>query len=217
MKTAHFFLQKKNCIGQTVFASVLMQYIKKRKIEVYGLDVGNEPGLSKYKDLDVRFLPAGDRVDADSLLHALPEGSHLVVDIAPDRVERLAGLLRSEATTKFLHVVHVGGGAGVSTAEGLDILVNPDTFGGVPCVIWMNHFFGEPVFTDTQVAQAYAIVQFPDRRRSPLFERNFLEILGRFETFEATINSGEVQVFTRQRLLMYWREIQAALDLANVA
>ncbi|WP_028319609.1 hypothetical protein [Desulfobulbus elongatus] len=217
MKTAHFFMQKKSGIGQTVFASILMQYIQKREIEVYGLDVGSEPGLSRYKGLNVRFLPTGDRVDADSLLHALPEGSHLVVDVAPDRVELLAGLLRPEATTKFLHVVHVGGGAGVSTAEGLDLLINPDTFGGVPCVIWMNHFFGKPVFTDTQVAQAYAIVQFPDRKRSPLFGPDFQEMLGRLETFEAAINSGEVPIMTRQRLKIFWQEICAALDLANVA
>lgn len=240
MGKIHFVLQGKGGVGKSLIASLLYQYLRKQSCEVLGVDTDPvNSTLKGYAELPVEQINimAGDDIDQrkfDRLMTIAlecPGDAHVVIDngassfipLCSYLVENKAlQMLIDERHEPLLHTVVTGGQAILDTTAGLHTLAN--TFPGVPLVVWLNRYFGDIAignlpFEDFTVYREHqdnitSIIQIPDRKHST-YGVDLEDLFARRETFEAAINSS-LPVMTRQRLTMYWRDVQAEIDKAQL-
>jgi len=111
------------------------------------------------------------------------------------------------------------------TLTGLSVLAT--SFPQVDIVVWLNQYFGsiastegDKSFEDFKLYQKHSsqircLVRIPQRKQS-LFGKDIEEMLSRRQTFDEAINSGAVPIMTRQRLKIFWNEMCAELDRAQL-
>lgn len=239
MSTVHFVLQGKGGVGKSLISSFLIQYIKEENIPVLGVDTDPvNSTLTGYTDLDIQSLDimVGDDVDQrkfDFLIETIfqqPADSHIIVDNGAASFIPLCSylkennaipLLQDSGHTVLLHSVITGGQAIGDTVSGLGLLVT--TF-SVPVVVWLNRFFGDittndKTFEEFKVYKEFsdkfqAVIEIPNRKKST-FGKDLEEHFSKQETFETAINS-DLPIMARQRLKMFWVDLQAQIAKAHL-
>lgn len=240
MSTIHFILQGKGGVGKSLISSMLFQFLLRQGLPVSGVDTDPvNSTLTGYKELSVHSLKImnGDDIDQrrfDYLMEVIlqqPEKAHLVIDNGAATFVPLCSYLKDNAVFDLLknaghkvllHSVITGGQAVEDTATGLKILAIE--FPHTPLVVWLNRYFGDIAingqsFEDFKVYQQHCrqfhgVVEIPHRKHST-FGKDLEELFARRETFEAAINSS-LPIMTRQRLIIYWRDIQAEINKARL-
>jgi len=236
----HFILQGKGGVGKSLVANLLFQYLRKRSIDVIGIDTDPvNSTLAGYKELSVSAINIMDGADIDhckfdelmNIALDCPAESHVIIDNGASSFIPLCSYLieNNALQTLFdtgqqplLHTVVTGGQAILDTTAGLATLAT--TFSSVPLVVWLNRYFGDIAignlpFEEFTVYRAHknniaSIIQIPHRKHST-FTKDLDALYARKETFEAAINSS-LPIMTRQRLIMYWRDVQAEIDKAQL-
>ncbi|MDR3631451.1 MAG: conjugal transfer protein TraL [Desulfocapsaceae bacterium] len=240
MSTIHFVLQGKGGVGKSLVASLLYQYLQKKDVPVFGIDTDPvNSTLKGYKELNVEQLDImnGDDIDPrrfDRLIDSIfqkPEDTHIIIDNGASSFVPLCSYLKESDALNFLqeenhrtllHTIMTGGQAIVDTSTGLKSLA--ESFPNAPIIVWKNSYFGEiaingKVFEEFTIYQLHqdkfrSIIQIPIRKQTT-FGKDLEELFARRETFEAAINSS-LPVMTRQRLKTFWRDVQEAIDLAQL-
>lgn len=239
MSIIHFILQGKGGVGKSLVSAILCQYLSHRAVTVYAVDTDPvNATLAGYKELKVERLNImnGDDIDHrrfDSLMEIIFQkpADHIVIDNGASSFVPLCSylketdalnLLREEGHQILLHTILTGGQAVGDTANGLKVLAS--SFPTTPLVIWLNSYFGDIVMRGKSyeefivykenVEKFKAIIQIPIRKQTT-FGKDLEELFARRETFEAAINSS-LPVMTRQRLKAFWRDVQEAIDLAQL-
>ncbi len=240
MSTIHFVLQGKGGVGKSLVASLLFQYLHSQGLPVSGVDTDPvNSTFSGYKELPIQSLDIlqGDDIDQrrfDTLMEIIfqqPPNSHVVIDngaatflplCAYLKENDVFDLLSSESHDILLHTVVTGGQAVVDTSTGLKTLAI--SFPTAPLVVWLNRYFGDVTadglsFEEFKVYRKYssqfrAIIGIPHRKHAT-FGKDLEELFARRSTFAAGINSS-LPIMTRQRLKMFWGEVQTAIDKAQL-
>lgn len=240
MGTIHFVLQGKGGVGKSLVASLLFQYLHQQGVPVLGVDTDPiNSTFSGYKELNIQLLNImeGDDINQrrfDELMEIilqLPESGNIVIDNGAATFLPLCSYLKDNNALEFLcnegqkillHTVITGGQAVVDTATGLKTLAT--TFPTAPLVVWLNRYFGEiamngKVFEEFKVYQEncdkfHSIIEIPHRKKST-FGQDLEDLLSRRGTLESAINSN-IPVMTRQRLKMFWSEVQEEIDKAHL-
>jgi hypothetical protein len=245
MSIAHFVLQGKGGVGKSLVASLLYQYIDKQGLKVSGIDTDPvNSTFAGYANLDVTALDIlkGDDIDQrrfDQLMEIVTTSvaDHIVIDNgAATFVPLLSYLKQNKALdlllelghSILLHTVLTGGQAAQDTATGLKTLasnfIDTDLGQKIGLVVWLNRYFGELASGETKLEnfkvyqeykdKFYAVISIPDRKHST-FGQDLEDMFSRRETFEAAINSSS-PLMTRQRLLMFWRDVQVEIEKARL-
>lgn len=240
MGTIHFVLQGKGGVGKSLVASLLFQYLHQQGVPVSGVDTDPiNSTFSGYKELVIQSLNImeGDDIDQrrfDTLMEIIlqqPEDGHVVIDNGAATFLPLCSYLKDnnaldllcdEGHEILLHTVITGGQAVVDTATGLKTLAT--AFPTAPLVVWLNRYFGDiamngKVFEEFKVYQDNcdkfrSIIEIPHRKQST-FGKDLEDLLARRGTLESAINSN-LPVMTRQRLKMFWSEVQKEIDKAHL-
>lgn len=240
MGTVHFILQGKGGVGKSLVASILCQYLRQYGLPVSAVDTDPvNSTLTGYKELEVKRLNImeGDDVDQrrfDKLIEIIfqqPENGHIVIDNGASSFVPLCSylkendaltLIRDEGHQVLLHTIFTGGQAIGDTAAGIDVLAA--SFPETPLVIWLNRYFGD-ISTDGKKFEEFkiykerhsqfrAIIEIPHRKHST-FGKDLEELYVKRSTFDSAINSS-LPIMTRQRLKMFWSEVQKEIDKAHL-
>jgi hypothetical protein len=240
MGTVHFILQGKGGVGKSLVASILCQYLRQYGLPVSAVDTDPvNSTLTGYKELEVKRLNImeGDDVDQrrfDKLIEIIfqqPENGHIVIDNGASSFVPLCSylkendaltLIRDEGHQVLLHTIFTGGQAIGDTAAGIDVLAA--SFPETPLVIWLNRYFGD-IATDGKKFEEFkiykerhsqfrAIIEIPHRKHST-FGKDLEELYVKRSTFDSAINSS-LPIMTRQRLKMFWSEVQKEIDKAHL-
>lgn len=239
MGNIHFILQGKGGVGKSLVANLLFQYLRKRA-DVMGIDTDPvNSTLAGYKELTVLAINIMNGADIDNckfdeLMHIAldsPAGSHIIIDNGASSFIPLCSyliennalqILLNTGHHPLLHTVVTGGQAILDTTAGLATLAT--TFPEVPLVVWLNQYFGDIaigplLFEEFTVYQTHknniaSIIQIPHRKHST-FTKDLDGLYARRETFDAAVNSS-LPIMTRQRLIMYWHDVQAEIDKARL-
>jgi hypothetical protein len=245
MSTVHLVLQGKGGVGKSLVASLLYQFLDKQGLNVSGIDTDPvNSTFAGYVNLDVTALNIlkGDDIDQrrfDKLMEiAIASTSdHIVIDngaatfvplISYLKQNHALNLLLEYEHSIFLHTVLTGGQAAKDTAHGLKTLasnfIDTDLGHKIALVVWLNPYFGdlaagETKLKDFKVYREYenkfhAVIEIPDRKHST-FGQDLEDMFSRRETFETAINSS-LPLMTRQRLLMFWRDVQNEIEKAQL-
>jgi malate/lactate dehydrogenase len=240
MSTIHFILQGKGGVGKSLVASLLYQYLKEQGISVFGVDTDPiNSTFSGYKELSVEPLNImeGDDINQrrfDTLMETIfqqSENGHVVIDNGAAtflplcsylKENKALDLLCNEGHEILFHTVITGGQAVVDTATGLKTLAV--SFPTAPLVVWLNRYFGDismngKAFEEFKVyqencAKFHAIIEIPCRKQST-FGKDLEDLFTRRSTFEGAINSN-LPVMTRQRLKMFWSDVQKEISKAKL-
>jgi hypothetical protein len=240
MATLHFLMQGKGGAGKSLIASLLYQYLQKHGVTVFGCDTDPiNQSFSCYKVFNIKVLHImkGDDVDArrfDELVDyscSLPADAHLVVDIGASCFVHICsyikecdafGVLREKGHELTLHTVITGGQSMVETMSNLKTLASH--FYEIPIVVWLNSYFGEITmngqnFQDFKVYEELkpvlrAVIEIPPLKPGT-FGRDFEELLARHDSFDTAINSS-LPLMTRNRLVTIWRNLERAIDRAQL-
>lgn len=236
MTIAHFIMQGKGGVGKSLVSSILMQYLLKQDIEVSGCDTDPvNSSLARYEKLNVKVIDIMDDADIDpgrfdELILHIDEGepdAHMVVDIGASCFVSLGNylkkydafsVLQGQGHTVLIHTIIVGGVNLVDSLGNLQVLAHHFS---VPIVVWLNPFFG-PItsgreeFEDFNVYKEvknslHGIIRMP-KPSGELFARDFADMQAKNITFEESLKHPEIFLMNRQRLLMVWREYQAAIS-----
>ncbi len=236
MATAHFIMQGKGGVGKSLVASILIQYLLKRGLQVAALDTDPvNASLSRYESLGVKFIDIMNGSDIDPgrfdevirHIDASPPEAHVVVDIGASCFISLCAYmkeccafeaLQAQEHTVYIHSIVAGGVNLVETLNNYSSLVRHFD---VPVVVWLNSFFGDikignEGFEDCKIYRETAgsisgIVEMP-RLGGVHFERDFVDMQTKHLTFEDAVKSTQVHLMNRQRLVMIWRDYQEAID-----
>jgi hypothetical protein len=240
MSTIHFILQGKGGVGKSLVASLLCQYLRHNNLSVYAIDTDPvNSTLTGYKEFAAKRLNImdGDDIDQrrfDELMEIIfkqEENGHVVTDNGASSFVPLCSYLKennaldllcNEGHQVLLHTILTGGQAVGDTAAGLQSLAK--SFPTTPLVVWLNSYFGEIamrgksfenfIVYKENIDKFKAVIQIPNRKYST-FGKDLEELFARRETFEAAINSS-LPIMTRQRLKTYWRDVLAAIEIAQL-
>jgi hypothetical protein len=243
MKTVHMVLQGKGGVGKSLVSSLLCQYLEKQE-QVTAIDtdpVNNT--LAGYKALAASRLDirAGDTIDPrkfDALMEIILRGEeqddnhHIVIDNGASTFlplcsylseNQIMPLLRDAGVRVLLHTVFTGGQAMGDTADGMEALAV--TFPDEQLVVWVNRYFGEIArngkkFEEFSIYKKYSD-KFHSLIRLPLknvqtFGRDLEEMFTRRQTFADALADDSLSIMTRQRLKIWWNEMSAELDRAQL-
>ncbi len=243
MKTIHFVLQGKGGVGKSLISSILCQYLGINNI-VHGIDTDPvNSTLSGYKELGIKYAIIRDNENPDNIdsrkfdgiieqILSFENDSHIVIDNGAAVFMPLCGYMKENAILPllaesncmvYLHTLITGGQAMGDTADGIELLAR--NFPGTSIVVWLNSFFGAitakgKVFEEFEIYNKHkeifhALIRIPSKNPQT-FGKDLQELFGRRQTFENAINDKKLSVLTRQRLAIYWREMCAELDVANL-
>lgn len=240
----HFILQGKGGVGKSFISAVMYQYMSSKDINVTGFDTDPvNTTFAGYKSLDVKVIDimSGDDIDQrkfDKMIELILEdntGANFIIDNGASSFVPLVSYLKENDALQMikdaghdvqLHTVITGGQAMGDTLTGLSVLAT--SFPQADIVVWLNQYFGsiastegDKSFEDFKLYQKHSsqircLVRIPQRKQS-LFGKDIEEMLSRRQTFDEAINSGAVPIMTRQRLKIFWNEMCAELDRAQLA
>jgi len=223
--SAHICLQDKGGIGKTLTASMLIQYLLERGIDIDGVDADPQaPKLSRITALNVPLLPL--------ILHGEiqqsafdPAFTHIVKSKRATLMDAGSGaflpLLKYMADNKlysvldrvkkqlYYHVVIISGPEKQKTAEGAVKLLEKVQGTSVKVVLWQNEKEGIPMFDGKSLektdwykkhqAQIVGIVKIEDRNNSA-FTADFLSMMEEAITYRE-IMEGKSPTFDFMRQL----------------
>ncbi len=243
MKTIHVILQGKGGVGKSLISAFLCQYLS---IEgtVYGIDTDPvNSTLFGYKSLNIKNAVIRDDEHIDNIdsrkfdgviedILSQPDDCHIVVDNGASVFLPLCGYIKEndilelfiDAECKvYFHTVITGGQAMGDTADGIELLAK--SFPETSLVVWLNPFFGAirakgKEFEDFEIYKKYkdifhCLIRIPFKNPQT-YGRDLQDLFQRKETFENAINDTSLSLLVRQRLKIYWKEVCAELDLANL-
>jgi hypothetical protein len=234
-------MQGKGGVGKSFVASILFQYLKKKGLEVFGCDtdpVNNT--FAGYKEFNITTVDIMSGNDIDNarfdvlmeLISELPEQAHLVVDngassfvtfCAYIKENEAFDVLKEAGHEVFIHVLITGGQAMPETLTGLSSLLKH--FEGYPPVVWLNpkdgpirmndrDFYDFGVYQENQ-NNLRAVIEMPAYTPNT-YGRDLADLLSRRLSFEAGINSSTFHIMNRSRLYRIWRDLERAIDQANL-
>ena len=238
MALVHMILQGANGVGKSFAAVLLAQHYKGRNIETVCFDtdpvdsmfasyraLGAQPiQIVKDKGFDPRAF--GGLIET---VMKMPARTAVVIDTGASTFETVCShLLESEAVPFLnkhghkvaLNTMVAGGMAQRRTLEGFADLCR--NFPNVPVVVWLNEFFG-PVegpngsrFDDFKVCRENAgrivgTVMLPVVE--DLFGYNIAQMMKARLTFDEAIASPEFDILAAQRLTMFRRWVEEAMQL----
>ncbi|WP_028317255.1 conjugal transfer protein TraL [Desulfobulbus elongatus] len=239
----HFILQGKGGVGKSFICAVLYQYMDNKNMNVVGFDTDPvNTTFAGYKSLGVKIIDimSGDDIDQrkfDKMIEIILKNndvSNIIIDNGASSFVPLVSYLKENDALQMikdaghdvqLHTVITGGQAIGDTLAGLSVLAT--NFPQSDIVVWLNQYFGsiaspagDKNFEDFKLykdhsSQIRCLVRIPQRKQS-LFGKDIEEMLSRRQTFEEAINSDEVPVMTKQRLKIFWKEMCAELDRAQL-
>ena len=239
MKNIHMILQGKGGVGKSLISSLICQYLNQHS-EIVAID--SDPvnqTLAGYKALQAIQLEIrdGDNIDPrkfDKLMEIIldaPDDIQIVIDngaatfmplCAWMRENHIIEMWRDAGMRVFLHCVVTGGQAMNDTMDGLAALID---FFDAPIVVWLNRYFGEITQQDKQFEE-FKIYQKNSNKiasiiRIPLknpqtFGKDLEELFSRRQIFTEAIDDVNLQIMTRQRLKIFWNEVRAAMDSAQI-
>lgn len=244
MAEVNLILQGKGGAGKSFIATLLAQHYKKvNGVDPVCIDTDPvNPTFSGFKAFNARRLdlmsksrinPIGFDEFVKTVMEADPESVVIVDNGAPTFVP-LCGYLISCGTIPFLreaghevrfHSVVTGGDGQDHTVEGLNTLCS--RFPDVDVVVWLNEYFGEirnsegKPFKDFKVYRKWAklivgTVTLPVADFD-LFGYDIRRMLKARLTFAEAIASPEFDIVASQRLVMYRREVEEAMEALELA
>jgi hypothetical protein len=241
MATVHFVLQGKGGVGKTYVSSVLTQYLLQKGLKISCMDIDHvNHTLAGYKEFEaaaINIMDADNDVDPrkfDALIEIITKASpeqNIVIDTGASTFSSFLHYINDNAAFEtieesghqiYLHTIIVGGQGMMDSLNGLESLCA--NFPKVPIVIWLNLYFGEirqneKRFGDFEIYDRYknrffAFITIPNKDKRT-FGRDIEELLASKQSFAAGINSS-LPIMVRQRLKVYWKELSAAIDQANL-
>jgi hypothetical protein len=241
MGTVECILQAKGGVGKSLVATLLFQYFQGKGVQTTGVDTDPlNATFAGFEDLEIIRLNVmnGDEIDG-SLFDSLVESAllmapqdRLVIDNGSSNFVKLFSYLKySEAFSVILeaghevrlHTVIVGGPAAEETFYKVrDLAVE---FPNIQQVIWKNLFFGPVIlkrktFEETTLYNEFgerfhAVIEIPNLEKDT-FGKDLETLLADKLSFQRAISGNNYQLMTRQRLKIFWKLAQEAMDKANL-
>ncbi len=240
MALVEMILQGKG--GKTLVASLLTQHYKDLGVETVCIDADPvNPTFSGYKALGVERveLMNGKKINPkrfDGLVGkiiAAPENSAVIVDNGASSFVALCSyLLEYDALSVLkrlghrvrLHTVVTGGQGLTDTLVGFDALCR--SFPEAPVILWKNEYFGAlrdkngTKFEDLNVYKKHGgrlegEILLPEVERETVGE-DMDAMLVRRMTFREAIDGDEFFIMSRQRLTMYWHNMDERMKRAQL-
>jgi hypothetical protein len=239
-KTLHLVLQGKGGCGKSFVSTLLAQYLLGH-LAHETLCIDTDPlndTFHQFKALAVERLElcSGDRASIqleafDHLVETIfqTEAHHIVIDNGAASFLPLAAYLSSTGVIEqlaqaeirtIIHCVVAGGPSFVDTLAGLDSLVEAFSHDAA-IVAWVNEYFGaaasegvrfESLPGVQKVKKKLASIVYLPRYRNPLFESDVIGSIAARKTLAQVIDDQGARIMTRQRLLIFKRELFAVLD-----
>ncbi len=223
--TSHIFLQDKGGIGKTLTASIFMQYMLERGINIEGVDADPQaPKLSRITALNVPLLPLISHGEIQqsafdpAFTHIVQSKTATLMDAGSGAFlpllkymadNRLYSVLERVKKQLYYHVVVISGPEKQKTAEGAEKLLEKIQGTSVKVVLWQNEKEGIPMFDGKPLektdwyrkhqAQIAGIVKIVDRNNSA-FTSDFLSMMEEAVTFKEII-AGKSPTFDFMRQL----------------
>lgn len=236
-KQIHFVLQGKGGVGKSLIASLLHQHLTHigQKVEAVDTDPVNAT-FASYKAYNAKHLDIlkEDNIDPrafDELIEGIANAendSRFVIDNGAATFVPLCAYLFEIDCIKFLkdnncevyiHTVITGGQALNDTRKGLKKILElfPDT----NLIVWINEYFGIPerggkTFEQSDLfknnhKQIHGIVRIGQVKKET-FGEDIDQMLEVKKTFNEAIESPDFSIVAKQRLKMFWKNIQTQLD-----
>ena len=242
MALVEMILQGKGGVGKTFAASLLAQHYKGLGVETVCIDADPvNATFSGYKAFGVERveLLSGKKINPkrfDELVGkviAAPENSAVIVDNGASSFVALCSyLLEHDALSVLkslghrvrLHTVVTGGQGLTDTLGGFDALCR--SFPEEPVILWKNEYFGAlrgengSRFEDFDVYKRHGDrvkgeIVLPEVERETVGE-DMDAMLRRRMTFREAIDGNEFFIMSRQRLTMYWRDVDGRMKTAQL-
>ena len=239
-KTLHLVLQGKGGCGKSFISTLLAQYLGgnlTQEILCIDTDPLNDT-FHQFEALSVERLElhspdrSSIKLEAfDSLIETIfqTEAHHIVIDNGAASFLPLAGYLSSTGVIEqlaqaeirtIIHCVVAGGPAFIDTLAGLDSLVEAFSHDAA-IVAWVNEYFGaaasegvrfESLLGVQKIKKKLAAIVYLPRYKNVLFESDVISSISSRKTLAEVIDDPEARIMTRQRLLIFKRELFAVLD-----
>ncbi|MCL2791128.1 MAG: conjugal transfer protein TraL [Desulfobulbus sp.] len=246
MKTIHLILQGKGGVGKSLVSSLLCQYLEKSgAVTAIDTDPVNNT-LSGYEALNVTCLDIkkGDDIDRrkfddlmEIILNEADENRQFVIDNGAATFLPLCAWMRENQTIEMwreagvhvlLHSIITGGQGQDDTLDGLEVLMD---YFVAPIVAWLNSYFGEISYKSKASGQTLtfedfglyknnsakftALIRIP-QKSAQTFGKDLEELFSRRQTFADAIADESMPIMSRQRLKIFWNEVCAEIDKANL-
>lgn len=240
MSAIHIVLQGKGGVGKTLISSLIFQYLTCKGYNVFGIDTDQVNSTFKgFSQLNVTVLDIGDNFDNidqrkfDSMIDMIEsceDEQNLIIDNGASTFIPLCSYIKENDIFSMLNekhnvIVHsiVTGGQGISdTINGLHSLISNFN---ITLIVWLNRYFGEIKYEGKEFEnfkiyeenkeKIAAIVKIP-LKNVQTFGRDLEELFTRRQTFASAITDETLPIMTRQRLKIWWNEMCAELDRAQV-
>ncbi|PCI36840.1 MAG: conjugal transfer protein TraL [Rhodospirillaceae bacterium] len=160
----------------------------------------------------------------DESIFIIDHGADAFVAITAWMLEqKTAEQFQDNNTGLFIHAVIASGPALEQTMAGLENML--DHFPNVTFVVWLNPYFGKveqasPAFENTGLykhhqQKIHALVNIPALPPTT-FGANLCQMLEAKQTFIEARHNPDFSIFTRQRLVMIWRDLNTQITQANL-
>ena len=242
MSQVEMILQGKGGVGKSLVATLLAQHCKGMGVKTLCVDTDPvSPTFSGFEAYGVKHLDLmnGDDVDPerfDELMMMLMEADGIpavIIDNGGPSFVPLCSYLKESGAVAMLregshkvrfHTIVTGGGGEVNTLSDFSHLCK--NFPDVPVVVWLNEFFGRiggragqsfeelPVFQkhEDRVAKVITLPAV----RPQTFGRDIAEMMRQRLSFDQAIAGPEFHLMSRQRMKMYWRDMEGRITAAEL-
>jgi hypothetical protein len=239
-KQLHLILQGKGGVGKSLIASLLTQHFMDKDIDPVCIDTDPvNATFAGYKAFDVQRIELMDNNDIDprafdelieqvmsaddDTVFVIDNGASSFLPLCAWMMENeVAEFLKAAGVQIILHSVITGGQGHGDTVLGLTNLIKHFD---LPVVVWLNEFDGKPAHNGIPFENSAIVENNGDRIHALIriaalnpktFGYDFRNLLCHKKTFKEARADSSLNIMTRQRLIMIWRDLNQQINNANL-